>query len=77
MPQVWKDPSINIMPADKGNVTVIMDTAQSNNKLSEVISSGICSKFNEDPTTITKEGIQHAEEIQGHHRQTKIKSHSK
>ena len=48
------DDSIIILPADKGNATVVMDRVEYSNKLAELIDNGANSKVKKDPTLKTE-----------------------
>jgi hypothetical protein len=55
--QLRKDHSTKILPAEKGNASVIIDTEQYNNKISELILSRNYSTLNKDPTTTTERKV--------------------
>ena len=48
------DDSIIILPADKGNATVVMDRLEYSNKLADLIGNGGYSKVKKDPTLKTE-----------------------
>ena len=48
------DDSIIILPADKGNVTVVMDRVEYSNKLAHLVDNGGYSKVKKDPTLKTE-----------------------
>ena len=48
------DDSIIILPADKGNATVVMDRLEYSNKLTDLIGNGGYSKIKKDPTLKTE-----------------------
>ena len=48
------DNNITILPADKGNVTVVMDRVEYSNKLANLIGNGGYCKVKKDPTLRTK-----------------------
>ncbi|XP_045477895.1 uncharacterized protein LOC123683043 [Harmonia axyridis] len=49
--ELKSDPTIKILPADKGNATVIMDVDQYNEKIKEVLEAGEYKKLKKDPTS--------------------------
>ena len=55
--QLKKHQNINIFPADKGNVTVIMDKEDYEYKINDLISTGNYNKLQKDPTTIVERKI--------------------
>ena len=46
-----KDESICILPADKGNATIVLDKTTYNNKAGEIINSDTYLRVSNDPTT--------------------------
>ena len=55
--EVQDDNSIIILPADKGNATVVMDRVEYSNKLADLIGNGGYCKVKKDPTLKHKEAV--------------------
>ena len=55
--QLKKDQNIKILPADKGNATVIMDKEDYENKINNLISTGNYNKLQKGPTTTVERKI--------------------
>ncbi|KAJ8921335.1 hypothetical protein NQ315_002949 [Exocentrus adspersus] len=56
--ELKNDKDIKILPADKGNATVIMNTGDYNSKISNLITEGQYTKLNKDPTKNTPHFIE-------------------
>ena len=52
-----EDRNITILPADKGNATVIMDTAKYEKKIEDLLDDPIYKKVKKDPTPATERKV--------------------